>query len=132
MEINNEQQEIMFKLSIFEQQIQQLQQQLQVVEESVVDLNSLNMGLDELKGSKGKEIMAPIGRGIFVKTQLASEDLTVDVGGKNLVKKTIPEKKKIINEQIKKLEEIKKDLEKNIEEVGESLTKTIEEVQKKN
>jgi len=38
--MEEKQQEIMFKLSMFEQQIQQLQQQLQAVEESVVDLNS--------------------------------------------------------------------------------------------
>jgi prefoldin subunit 5 len=63
------QQELMFKLSMFEQQIQQLQQQLQAVEQGIVDMNSLSMGLEELKGSKGKEILAPIGRGIFAKAR---------------------------------------------------------------
>ena len=96
------QQELMFKLSMFEQQMQQLQQQLQAVEQGIVEMNNLNFGLEELVGSKDKEILAPIGRGIFVKTKLLSEELTVDVGGKNFVKKSIPEAKKIINEQIKK------------------------------
>jgi prefoldin alpha subunit len=126
-----EQQEIIFKLSMFEQQIQQLQQQLQAVEESVIDLNTLNFGLDELKGSKDKEIMAPLGRGIFVKTKLLSEDLTVDVGRRNFVKKTIPETKEIIEEQIKKLGKVKKELDERIEEINLELTKTIIEAQKK-
>jgi prefoldin alpha subunit len=123
-------QEIMIKLQMFEQQMQQLQQQLQAVEESVIDLNSLGIGLDELKGSKGKEIMAPLGRGIFVKAKLLSEDLTVDVGGKNFVKKNIGDTKKIVDEQLVKLEEIKKDLNNNLEQLGEELTKTFAEAQK--
>ena len=81
------QQELMFKLSMFEQQIQQIQQQLQAVEQGVAELTSLNLGLEEIVGSEGKEIMAPIGRGIFVKAKLLSEELIVDVGGKNFVKK---------------------------------------------
>lgn len=129
--MEKEQQELMFKLSVFEQQIQQLQQQSQAVEEAIKDLTSLSLGLDEIKGSKGKEILAPLGRGIFVKTKLLSEDLTVDVGGKNFVKKSVSETKKMIEDQMKKLEEVKGDLDKKLEEMSEELTKTIQEAQKK-
>ena len=124
-------QELMLKFGMFEQQIQQFQQQLQAVEQGIVELTSLNFGLDELKGSKGREILSPIGRGIFAKTELVSEDLTVDVGSKNFVKKSIPETKKIIEEQIKKLNEIKEDLDKNLENINKELRKTILEAQKK-
>jgi len=123
-------QELMFKLSMFEQQIQQLQQQLQAIEQGIVEMSSLSMGLDELIGSENKEILAPIGRGIFAKTKLVSEELTVDIGGRNFVKKTIPETKKIIEKQIKKLEEVKKDLNDNLEMVGDELTKVMGETRK--
>ena len=115
------QQELMFKLQMFEQQAQQIQQQLQAIEQAIIEMSSLNLGLDELKGSEGKEIMAPIGKGIFAKTKLLSEELTVDVGGKNFVKKSIDDTKKLINKQIKKLEDIKKDLEDNLEMLGREL-----------
>ena len=111
----------MFKLQMFEQQAQQIQQQLQAVEQAIAEMDSLNLGLDELVGSKNKEIMAPIGRGIFVKTKLLSEELTVDVGGKNFVKKSIPGAKKLIDMQIKKLAEVKKELEDNLEMLGKEL-----------
>jgi prefoldin alpha subunit len=114
---NKQEQEIFFKLSMFEQQMNQLQEQMNAVEEGISELATLNLGLDEIKGSKGKEILSPIGRGIFVKTTIASEDLTVDIGSKNFVKKNIPETKKIIGEQLKKLEDVKKDLQKNLEEL---------------
>ncbi len=123
------QQELMFKLQMFEQQLQQIQQQLQAVEQGIVEMNQLNLGLNELVGSEGKEIFAPIGRGIFAKAKLMSEELTVDVGGQNLVKKTIPETKEIIEGQIKKLKEAKKDLEKAMSEVNTEFMKLIEEAQ---
>ena len=122
-------QEIMFKLQMFEQQIKQLQQQQQAVEEATIDLGTLNLGLEELVGKTDSEIMAPIGRGIFAKAKLMSEDLLVDIGGKNLVKKTIPQTKDILKEQLKKLDAAKKELDTEIEKVNKNLTETIIEAQ---
>ena len=90
------------------------------------------MGLEEIEGSVGKEIRASLGRGIFVKAKLLSEDLIVDVGSKNLVKKSILETKKIIKDQTEKLHEVKKELEERIEEINNSLTEVINEVQGEN
>jgi len=129
--MDKNQEELMQKFGMYEQQIQQLQQQLEAVEQAIVEMSSLVLGLDELIGSKDKEILAPIGRGIFVKTKLVSEDLTVDVGGKNFVKKSIPETKKLIQNQVEKLEEVKKELEGNLEEINNELTMTFMESQKK-
>jgi len=128
---NKSDQEIMVKLGMFEQQIKQTHQQLQAVEQAIVEINSLNIGLDELKGSKDQEILAPIGKGIFVKTKLVSEDLIVDVGNKNFVTKNIEATKKTIQEQIKKLEKARTQLEKMLEEINEELTKVYMEHQEK-
>ena len=124
-------QELIFKLSMYEQQIQQLRQQLQAIEQGIIEMSSLSAGLDELIGSQNKEILAPIGRGIFAKTKLISEELTVDIGGRNFVKKTIPATKKIIEKQIKKLEEVKEDLNDNLERVSNELQKVMGEEREK-
>ena len=129
--MDKEQQELMFKLSMFEQQIQNIQQQLQAVEKAILDMTGLNLGLDDLKGGKDKEILAPIGKGIFAKTKLLSEELTVDVGGGNFVKKSIPDTQKIITKQIKKLEEARDELNKALEEINKQLTDTMIEAQSK-
>ena len=124
-----EQQEFLFKLSIFEQQITQIKQQLEAVEQGITELNFLSSGLDEIIGSEGKEILAPIGKGIFVKTKLLSENLIMDVGGKNFVRKNIPETQKTIINQIKRLEEVKEELNKNMGLVSkevESIIKSVE------
>ena len=129
--MDQQQQEILFKLSMSEQHIRQLQQQLQAVEESMIELRSLDLGLDDIKDSAGKDMLASLGRGIFVKAKLLSEDLIVDVGSKNLVKKRIPETKKIIKDQTEKLHEVKKELEERVDEINKELTKLIFEAQER-
>mgnify|MGYP001412496869 CR=1 FL=1 len=124
-------QELLFKISMFEQHTENIRQQLSAVEESFIYLESLNLGLDDLKNSKGKEILASIGKGIFVKAQLLSEELTVDVGGRNFVKKDISETKKIIEEQIKKLQEIKKELEEKLEGMNKEMINLLLSVREK-
>lgn len=128
--MDKNQEELMYKFQMYEQQIMQLQQQLEAVEQAIVEMNSLILGLGELTGAKEKEILATIGKGIFVKTKLISEDLIVDVGGKNFVKKSIPETKKLIEDQVIKLKEVKKELEDNLEKINEELTKTFMDAQK--
>jgi prefoldin alpha subunit len=117
--------ELFFKYSMFEQQIGEIQQQIEAVERGVMDLNSLNFGLDELKGSVGKEIFAPLGKGIFVKAKLISEELNVDIGKGNFVKKSISSTKELIEEQIKKLENVKSELELHLESIGQEINKVM-------
>jgi prefoldin alpha subunit len=129
--MEKDQQELMFKLSMFEQQIQNIQQQQQAVERAINELGSLVLGLEDLKGSEGKEILAPIGKGIFVKTKVLSEKLIVDVGGKNFVTKKIPETQDIIKDQVKKLEGARNELNKALEELNGQLTETVMSAQNK-
>ncbi len=121
--------ELSQKFAMFEQQIMTIQQQLQAVEQNILDLDDLEKGIEEIKD--GKEILASVGKGIFAKAKLISEELTVDVGGKNYVKKSIEDTKKLILEQIKKLEEIKNALEKELEKINEELTSTMLKAQEK-
>ncbi|MEK6758079.1 MAG: hypothetical protein AABX88_03030, partial [Nanoarchaeota archaeon] len=72
-----------------------------------------------------RDILAPIGRGVFAKAKLLSEDLVVDIGNKTLIKKTIPETQKIINEQTEKLEEVKIELNNNLQDLGGEFNKII-------
>jgi prefoldin alpha subunit len=126
-----ENRELLFKFSMFEQQIQQLQQQLSAIEQGIFEMASINSSLDELVGAKDKEIFSPLGRGIFAKAKLLSEELLVDIGSKNFVKKSVPETKELIQEQIGKLEEVKNELNAELDKIGEELTKTMQEAQEK-
>ena len=123
--------EINQRFRIFEREIAQIQEQLQAIEQATLDLSQINFGLDEIPKNKDSEILAPIGRGIFVKAKIISDELTVDVGEGTFVKKTIPETKKIILEQIEKLNNMKNDLENELEKINQEITNIMQEVQKK-
>ena len=118
-------QEALNKLEISERNIEALSQQLQLIEKNITELDSLNFGMDEIKGSVGKEVLAQLGRGIFVKTKLLSDELIVDVGSKNFVKKSVSETRKIIKEQVEKLHQLKKELEGEIEKIDNEMTGLI-------
>ncbi len=122
-----EKQELMMKLGFFEQQIRQIQQQIQAIEQGIVEMTSLNVGLEEIQGKKDAEILAPIGRGIYAKAKLISEELLVNVGSSNLVNKSIPDTRKLIEEQIKKLEEVKFEMNNNLEALGKEIESVMGE-----
>ncbi|MEX2017378.1 MAG: prefoldin subunit alpha, partial [Candidatus Pacearchaeota archaeon] len=123
MEKNQE--ELMIKFSVFEQQIRQIQQQLEVIERSIVEMSSLQFGMDEFKDSEGKEILAQIGKNIFLKAKVASEDLIVDIGNGNFVKKDIEGTKKLIGEQTKKLENIRDELNSALDGINQEMTNLV-------
>lgn len=126
------QQEILFKLSLIEQQMQNLHSQLQAVEKGIVELETLKIGLEEFNNSKGKEIIAPLGKGIFTKAKIISDKLIVDIGNKNLIKKSVKDTQKLIVEQIGKLREAKKELDENLEATSKDAEKMINGFEEKN
>lgn len=124
----SKEQELAVKFGMFEQQIMIIQQQLKAIEQTLIEMSSLNSGLDDIK--KDREIFAPVGRGIFASAKLISEDLIVDIGNKKYVKKTIPETKELIQDQIKKLGQAKAELDKELERINEEITKVMIDHQK--
>ena len=121
--VNQEQQELMYKVNMFEQQMNQLQQQLQAVEQGIGGMTGLHLSLNDLKSAEGKEILAPIGKGMFAKAKIISEDLIVDIGNKTLINKSIEDSQKIIVNQVKKLEDVKKKLNSSLDNLNSEMTK---------
>jgi prefoldin alpha subunit len=126
------QQELEQKFRVFEQQIMQIQQQLEAIEKAILDITSISTGLEDLRGKKDTEIMSPVGRGIYAKTKLISEDLLVDVGEGNFVSKNIDETKEMIKDQNDKLQEMRKTLEGEMDRINEELTNTMRAFQDAN
>lgn len=132
MTMEKDSQEFMMKASMIQQKAEQIQQQLQSIDQSIQDISIINKGLDDLVGAEGKEIKASIGKGIFIDAKLMSEKLTVDIGNRNFVKKTIPETKKIIQEQIGKLHQVRENLDRELDGINSELIAMITEVEKSN
>lgn len=118
--IDNEeaQREKMMKASILEQQMNKLQEQSQIVEQQLAELQALSLHMEDLKKlEKGNEVLASIGKNIFLKTNLVEKELLVDIGSKTLVKKSSSETKKIIEKDIEKLEDIRNKIKIEMEKI---------------
>ena len=74
-------------------------------------------------------MLAPLGRGIFIKTEIKDEKLFVNVGSKTLVKKTPREAEEIVDTQISEMGHVKAHLMHNIEQINHHLQSLIEEAQ---
>ena len=115
-EITRENQEKLIRASIMEQEAKQLEQQLGMIEQHIIELGMLKTNLDELdKVKPGNELLANIGRNIFVKTELKSKELLVDIGSRIVVKKDTKEVKGLINRDIEKLVDVRDNLAQQLE-----------------
>ena len=125
-----EKQEYLLKLAMFEQEINALGQQLQVIEQQTLEMQNLQLGLQELKESREKQMFANLGKNIFIKTEIKDKNLLVDVGNRVFVKKSIDETLKVAEEQLGKLMETKDKLIDKMQEIQKQTEKVISEVEK--
>jgi prefoldin alpha subunit len=118
----------MMELNVLDMYLRQLEQQAVLLEQQLLEQQTLLDNLDELKkAKKGQEILFPFSRDIFVEGKLESDKVLVNVGSKTIVRKNIDDAKKIVEKQKKEIENAS---EKMKEEMQKILLK-IEELQKK-
>ena len=118
-------QEQLIQLQAIEQETQQLEQQLQLVEQSIIEMQSLISSLDEIEKTDKKEIFANIGRGIYIPAEIKDKTLSVEVGNKIFVKKSIPETKEIIEDQVQKLGSAREQISDRIEDLRQEVNQLI-------
>ena len=123
--------ELLLRLSLLEQEGDQLEEQLKAVDKKIAELEIFKRELSELKENKEKGILAHIGEGIFIEGEIKSKEVLVNIGNKIVIKKKIPEAQEIIEKQINRFKEIKKELIKQIEKINLELMRLVEEVDKK-
>jgi len=103
-------QQQIIQIQMMEQEANQLNQQLQLIEQHLKEMQKLQEGLDELENSEEKDILANIGKGIYIPAKITDKTLIVEVGKGNLVKKSIGETKAIVQDQLIKLISAKQQL----------------------
>lgn len=104
--LSPQQQEIILEAHQIEEESQHFQQQLGLIDEHISDMSSFQDALSTFSKENTSEILAPLGRGVFMKAQrMQEEKLFVDVGAGVVVRKSLGETKEIIVEQLSKLSE---------------------------
>lgn len=112
--------QVYMELQILDRQIKTLQAQAQSLEAQTMEVRKISESLDELGNSKiGSEILVPISAGIFAKAELKeNQDLLVAVGGGTVVKKKIPEIKKMLESQIGEIKKVQQEFSKQLERLS--------------
>ncbi|MEK6872514.1 MAG: prefoldin subunit alpha [Nanoarchaeota archaeon] len=123
-------QEQLIKIQLMEQEVNQLNQQLQLIEENIREFGELISSLNEIENNKNKDILANLGKRVYLPVEIKDNNLIVDVGKGNFVKKTISETKEIANNQTEKLTEIKQEIMKRLEVLQEEINNLIVEIEK--
>jgi len=112
-----------------QQQHEQLTQHLTIVNQQIDELGMFSKQLTSLKDSKDKELLATIGKGIYMKTKVLEEKMFVEVGSNVLVRKTPEQTQETIKGQLRRLLEIKLQISAQIEQHQAQLQHIIEQLQ---
>ncbi len=124
-----EQQQVLMQLSALQQQSEKLEQQLEVINEQLNEMQVLKQGIKNLEKKESKDILANIGKGIYVDAELKSKELLVEIGNKIVVKKTPKETIEVIDKQTEQLEDIKNQFLDQLQEVQLQLQHIVQAFQ---
>lgn len=116
------------RLNILQQQAEKLEEQVNVANQQIQELEELRINLTGI--SEG-EILANIGNGIFIKAEVKSKELYLNIGEKTIVKKDIKGAQEIIKNQIDKIMDFKSNVLSEIEKINLHLRELLLEAQSK-
>ena len=122
--------EYILKLGMLEQEFGRLQQQMQIIEQQILELQGLQIGLQELEKTEEKQMLANLGKGVFIKTEILDKELLVDIGNRIFVKKDISKTTELIEEQLEKLIEARTQIIEKMQGFQEQMEKIIVEAEK--
>jgi len=123
-------QQQIIKIQMMEQEVNQLNQQLQLIEQNIVELNELMASLDEIDKPENKEILANLGKKVFIPVEIKDKNLIIEVGKGYFVKKTVSEAKKVIEGENGKLIVGKGQIMERLEILQNEMNGMIMEIQK--
>lgn len=116
------------ELQVLVQYVTQLQQQISNLDAQINELQELETALTDINlATKKNPMFASLGSGIFLESELKdNNEVLVNIGQNVIVRKSVPEAKKLIKEQIEQLKLIEKQLESELNNYI-ALGRTLEE-----
>jgi prefoldin alpha subunit len=113
-----EQQQYFMQVQMLGQEAEKIEQQIQLFDGQITEFNAVKESLEAIdsKDNDKKEILANLGKGIFIKADIKDKELYVNVGKEVVVRKDIKSTLKVVDDQVRKLLEGKEEL---IERIGQ-------------
>lgn len=123
--------ELILKLQMLEQQANGKREQAEELDRQLSDMANLRKCLEKLgETGKEKEILANLGRGIFLNAKSNDDKVFVNVGSRILVRKRFNEAVEIIEKQIVEIEKMRLEAIQSIEEINIHLYNLLGEAQR--
>ena len=98
--------ELVNEINAYNQQAELIRQQIELIQNSMAEVDALTNTLDDLKGEKAVEAFVPVGAGSFIKGELKDTDeIIISIGAGYAIKKDAEGAKVIIAGQKKDLED---------------------------
>ncbi len=99
-------QELIVQANLMEQQARELEGNLQIIDNQINELEQFLDGLGFLIKTRNKEILASVGKGVYVSSKIEKMDkLFVEVGAGVVVQKTPEDTAEVVKNQISRLKE---------------------------
>jgi prefoldin alpha subunit len=128
-----EQQELFMRMNMLGQEAEKIEQHMQAIDQQIQELASVKQSIEAIKDEKekNKEILANLGKGIFVKSQIKDNELFVNIGNETVVKKTPEQTMQIIDEQTARMLAGKQEMTLRIEQLQSEMQSILAEAQSK-
>ncbi len=130
------QQEYFMQVQMLGQEAEKLEQQMQIMEQQINELTAVRESIVAIKESnsdekeKNTEILANLGKGIFVKADLKEKNLYINIGKDVIVKKSPEDTIKIIDQQLEKLSAGKESLMERIQQLQIEMNNILQRARK--
>jgi len=122
--------ELLMKASLLKQESEETEKGLDFVNEQISELEKFLQALDSIKDKNNREILAPLGKGVFMKAKKEDSKLFIEVGDGVVVRKTPEATQKVVEEQIKKFQDARIQLKAQLEEYTSQFSELLKEVEK--
>ncbi len=120
--MDEEEARISYELQYYQKQAEEIERQLSQLQMLLQENSSTQAALDALLVAGDAETISPLGGGVFFKAKiLDSKKVLVDVGGRVIVEKTVPDAKAVLEQRRKTTLDTVARLEKNFEEVARKI-----------
>ncbi|MFC1685656.1 prefoldin subunit alpha [Nanoarchaeota archaeon] len=107
-----------FEISMLENKLKQLDQQLNMIEQQIAEDQRLEENLKDLKNNEKSDAILPLGGGIFARGSLNKTDkLLVNIGAGILSEKSLDEAREGVGKRKDRLLEAKEELGKQMQKI---------------
>ena len=124
MEDQQRLQALVNELNMYQQQAELLQQQMEAMQATLGELESLENTVSALKEGDNLETLVPVGAGSFVNAEIKNTDeIIMSVGAGVAITKTIDDAQKTITSQKEEIRDAMAKMSKNIQTLNDMINK---------